>query len=198
MSMKRLTVRQEQILLLLKKFDFMTRDQLNKYFKLGTIRNANYVLRNLSDYLTTLREGYQTIYYLSKLGREYVDCEKIRKKGGHVTHIVIRNQFWLFCGSPVDWRNEVKLKVNGKEILTTDASFTRNGFKCYLEVDNSQSMKENRSKIKRYLEVFDEFNTSFGYYPTLVWVTTTEHRRKQLETLCKGLKTLVYTISDIK
>lgn len=195
--MKRLTSRDEQILLLLKKFDFLTRDQLRIYFKLGKIGNSNRIFRRLSDYLLTIREGYQTIYYLSKEGREYVDCEKIRKKGGHVQHIIIRNQFWLFYGCPRDWKNEVKLLSNGKVIVIADASFTRNGFKCYLEVDNQQSMKENREKVKRYKVVTEGFYKQFGYYPTIVWVTTTEHRRQQLELACEDLKVKVYTITDI-
>lgn len=195
--MRKLKARDEQILLLLKKFDFLTRDQLNKYFKLGTVRNANYVLRNLSDYLTTIREGYQTIYYLNKEGREYVDCEKIRKKGGHVQHIVMRNQFWLHCGSPKDWRNEVKITDNQTTVIA-DSVFTRNGFYHFLEVDHLQTMKENRSKIERYKKLTESLVKQFGYYPTLIWVTTTEHRKKQLEGLCEGLKTKVYTINDIK
>lgn len=87
MKVKQLNQRDEKILLLLKKFDFLTRDQINSYFKLGTIRNASYVLRNLSDYLMIIRGGYQSIYYLNKFGREYVDCEKIRKKSSNVKHV---------------------------------------------------------------------------------------------------------------
>jgi len=196
---KALTKRDEQILLLLKKFDFLTRDQLIAYFDLGKVCNANRVLRNLSDYLMNIRSGYQSIYYLSKEGREYVDCDKIRKKGNQVQHTIMRNQFWLFYKCPKDWKNEVKIKdsVTGKEILRCDAMFTRNGFQHFLEVDNLQTMKENREKIKRYKSIIDEFVKQFGYYPTLVWVTTTEHRRKQLEAACEGLKVKVYTFNDI-
>ncbi|MEA0565691.1 hypothetical protein [Lysinibacillus irui] len=46
---KQLSNRDEQILLLLKKFDFMTRDQLSRYFNLGKKRNKNRVLHNLSS-----------------------------------------------------------------------------------------------------------------------------------------------------
>lgn len=194
---KRLTARDEKILLLLKRFDFLTRDQLNLYFKLGTKSNTNYVLNRLSDYLLSIRDGYQSIYYLSKLGREYVDCEKIRKKGGHVEHVVMRNQYWLHCGCPKDWRNEVKISDNQTTVIA-DSVFTRNGFYHFLEVDHLQTMKENRAKIERYKKLTDSLVKQFGYYPTLVWVTTTEYRRKQLETLCKGLKTIVFTIEDIK
>lgn len=196
--MRKLKARDEQILLLLKKFDFLTRDQLNKYFKFGTVRNANYVLRKISDYLTTIREGYQTIYYLNKEGREYVDSEKIRKKGGHVQHIVMRNQYWLHCGCPRDWQNEVKILLNDKPFIIADSKFTRNGFIHFLEVDHLQTMKENKAKIERYKKLTESLVKQFGYYPTLIWVTTTEHRRKQLEELCKGLKSIIYTINDIK
>lgn len=179
----------------------MTRDQLIAYFNLGKVCNANRVLRNLSVYLMSIRDGYQSIYYLSKEGREYVDCDKIRKKGSQVQHILMRNQFWLFYKCPKDWKNEMKIKDDstGKEILRCDAMFTRNGFRHFLEVDNLQSMKENRDKITRYKSIVDNFVKQFGYYPTLIWLTTTEHRRKQLEKACECLKmkVKVYTITDI-
>lgn len=197
MTVKQLSMRDEKILLLLKKFDFLTRDQLNAYFKLGTVRNANYVLRNLSSYLMNIREGYQSIYYLNKEGREYVDCEKIRKKGGQVQHIIMRNQFWLFYKCPQDWKNELKIS-NGKVSVVADAMFTQNGFYHFLEVDNLQTMKENRTKIERYKTLMESLVKQFGYYPTLIWLTTTEYRRKQLEKACEDLKVKVYTINDIK
>jgi len=174
----------------------MTRDQLSQYFKLGKVCNTNRVLRNLSDYLLHVREGYQTIYYLSKEGRNYVNCEKIRKKGGHVKHIVMRNQFWLFYNCPKDWRNEIKIS-DGTTSIIVDGMFSRNGFKHFLEVDNLQTMKENREKIKRYKLLMDNIVQQMGYYPTVVWLTTTELRRRQLQDACQGLKFQVFTINDI-
>ena len=197
MTVKQLSQREEQILLLLKKFDFMSRDQLNQYFTLGTVRNTNYVLRNLSEHLMSIREGYQTIYYLTKIGRDYVDCDKIRKKGNHVQHVIMRNQFWLFYKCPSDWKNEVKIS-NGKASVVADAVFTRNGFYHFLEVDNLQSMKENRTKIIRYKDLSESLLKQYGYHPTIVWLTTTEHRRKQLGKASEGLKVKVYSIDDIK
>jgi len=174
----------------------MTRDQISGYFKLGKVGNANRIFRRLSDYLVSIREGYQTIFYLSKEGREYVDCEKIRKKGGHVQHIIMRNQFWLFYNCPLDWKNEVKIS-NSKLFIVADAMFSHNGFQCFLEIDHLQSMKENREKIKRYRELMQSIVLKLGYYPTLIWVTTTEYRRKQLEKACDGLKVKIYTVEDI-
>lgn len=195
--MKQLTPRDEQILLLLKKLDFLTRDQLRTYFKLGKVGNSNRIFRRLSDYLMSIRDGYQTIYYLSKEGREYVDCDKVRKKGGHVQHIIMRNQFWLFYGCPRDWKNEIKIS-NGKTLVVVDAMFSKDGFQCFLEVDHLQSMNENRSKIKRYKELMPSLAIKLGHYPTLIWLTTTEHRKRQLEKACEGLKVKIYTVDDIK
>ncbi|WP_419958993.1 replication-relaxation family protein [Psychrobacillus sp. BM2] len=197
MKRKQLSSRDQQILFLLKELDFLTRDQLSRRFKLGKVRNTNRVLFNLSDYLMTVKEGHQTVYYLSKIGREYVDCDKIRKKGSHVQHTIMRNQFYLFYGCPRDWQNEIKVIVE-KNNIVVDAMFTKNNFKHFLEVDNIQTMKENREKIKRYKQMIQNFLLQFGYYPTLLWLTTTELRRKQLLEACEGLKVKVYTISDIK
>ncbi len=193
----KLSQREEAILLLLKRFDFLTRDQLNQYFRLGTKSNTNKVLSRLSEYLTSIRDGYQSIYYLNKQGREYVDCKKVRKKGGHIQHIIMRNDLWLFYKCPLDWKNEVKIS-DGKTSVVADSIFTRNGFYHFLEVDRLQSMKENRAKIERYKNLMLSLVNKFNYYPTLIWLTTTEHRRKQLEQSCEGLKAKVYTVDDIK
>lgn len=201
MKKKQLKPREEKILLLLKKFDFMTRDQLNQYFKFGTIRHTNRILSGLSDYLMSIREGYQTIYYLSKKGKDYVDCEKIRKKGGHVLHTVMRNDLWLYFERPRDWKNEIKVS-DGRETVIVDAMFTDDWERRhFLEVDNTQTMIENRRKIKRYNELFNNgsIEEKLGHFPTIVWLTTTEHRRKQLKDACEELPVvMVFTINDIK
>ncbi|MFS0819694.1 replication-relaxation family protein [Lysinibacillus sp. 1P01SD] len=175
----------------------MTRDQLSRYFNLGKKRNTNRVLHNLSSYLSSIRNGYETIYYLNNLGRIYVDCDKVRKKGGHVQHTIMRNEFWLFYKSPRDWKNEVKIS-DGTTSIIVDGMFSRNGFQHFLEVDNLQTMKENREKIKCYKLLMDSLVKQMGYYPTLVWLTTTELRRQQLEASCGGLKVKVYTFEEIR
>ncbi|WP_238602214.1 replication-relaxation family protein [Lysinibacillus parviboronicapiens] len=175
----------------------MTRDQLRRYFNLGMKRNTNRVLHNLSSYLSSIRDGYETIYYLNSLGRIYVGCDKVRKKGGHIQHTIMRNEFWLFYMCPTDWKNEVKIS-DGTTSIIVDGMFSRNGFQYFLEVDNLQTMKENREKIKRYKEIMPSVVKQLGYYPTLVWLTTTELRRQQLEASCGGLKGKVYTINEIK
>jgi hypothetical protein len=197
--LKALNPRQEQILLVLRKFDFMTRDQLRKYCRLGTIRNANRELLKLADYLNNVRDGYQSIYYLNKEGRAYVDCDKVRKKGGHVTHTVMRNDFWLYIGCPYDWQNEIKIS-DGKTTIVCDAMFKRDQLQHFLEVDHKKSMKENRLKIDKYIELHKNglIAQSLGHFPAVVWVTTTELRRKQLTDACKVLPgARIYTMTDI-
>lgn len=197
---KRLNQRDEKLLLYLKRFDFLTRDQLRQLCKLGTIRNTNRVLYELSEYLMSVRDGYQSIYYLSKEGREIVECEKIRKKGGHVVHTVMRNQLWIYSGCPIDWKNEIKVS-DGDITLVTDAMYKTSIQTHFLEVDHSQPMTKNRDKIKKYLALYKNglITESLGEFPVLVWLTTTELRRKQLKEACAELPlTRVYTLDDIK
>lgn len=198
MNTKPLTNRQERILLLLKSFDYCTRDQLNKHFKLGSIRNTNRVLNDLTDYLASFREGYQTIYYLNKNGRDYVDSNKVRKKSNHVNHVIMRNDFWLHCNCPSDWKNEVKIS-NGDIAIVADAMYSIGGLHHFLEVDNTQTMKENKAKIERYIKLLNSVRAKVGHFPVIVWLTTTELRRKQLEDACRVLPHFkVFSISDIK
>lgn len=185
----------------MKKFDFLTRDQLNNYFRLGTKRNTNRVLRNLSDYLMSIRDGQQSIYYLSREGKDYVDCDKVRRKGGHVNHAIMRNDMWFFNECPKKWKNEIKVS-DGYATVIVDAMFTDNwDRRHFLEVDSIQKMKENRDKIKRYKELFKNglLEEDLGHFPTIVWLTTTEHRRTQLKKECEGLPAvMVFTITDIR
>lgn len=200
MRKKPLNQRQEEILLLLKRCDFLTRDQIRRKCNLGTIRNCNRVLYELSDCLHTVREGYQTIYYLNKIGREIVGCEKIRKKGGHIIHTVMRNEFWLYSGCPSEWKNEIKVS-DGEKYIVVDSMFN-NGFQHhFLEVDHMQPMQENKSKIQRYLEFYRGglITEKLGHFPVLVWLTTSELRKNKLKDLCKELPVVkVYTMDEIK
>lgn len=199
MQVKRLSQRDEQILLHLKEFDFLTRDQINHTFQLGTKRNTNRVLQNLAPYLRNIREGYQSIYYLSKLGREYVDCEKIRKKGGHVQHAIMRNEFYIFYGYPSDWQNEIKVS-DGSTTIIVDAMFSKNNLLNFLEVDRMQTMKENASKVRKFENLHKNglLEKKLFYFPRIIWLTTTELRRKKLIELCKGLpKVKVFTYDEI-
>jgi hypothetical protein len=145
------------------------------------------------------RDGYQSIYYLSKLGKEYVQCQKIRKKGNKALHTVTRNEFWLFSGCPHEWKNEVKVS-DGENTIIADAWFKKSIQWHFLEVDLTQPMKENRLKVDKYAKLHKNgaIAKKLGHFPLVVWLTTTELRRKQLTELCKPFPSIVYTLADIK
>ncbi|MGB2872429.1 replication-relaxation family protein [Psychrobacillus psychrotolerans] len=177
MKKKSLSKREEQFLLLLKKFGF-----------LGSIRNTNKVLNRLSSYLNSFRDGYQSIFYLSKEGKLYVDCEKVRKKSGNIQHTIMRNDIWLYYGCPHDWRSEIKVSDQKTNVIV-DAMFTKNLRYHFLEVDHLQSMTENRTKIKRYKNLCTNGSLAqtLNHFPRIVWLTTTNLREKQLLEACKDL-----------
>lgn len=184
----------------MKRFDYLTRDQLRYYFGLGSVRNANRVLNDLSDYISSIRDGYQSIYYLNKYGSDYVGCNKVRKKTGNVNHAIMRNEFYFYNSCPSDWKNEIKVS-DGEITVVVDAMFTKLHTTHFLEVDNLQSMKENRTKIERYKGLYKNglLEQSLGHLPTLVWIATTELRRMQLKEACEGLPVVqVYLFDEIK
>lgn len=168
----------------------MTRDQLRVYFGLRSIRNANRIFKELSDYLSVIRDGYQSIYYLNKIGREYVGCEKARKKTGNVEHTVMRNELFLFNQCPADWVNEIKVS-DGVTTVVADAMYTHLHTKHFVEIDNLQTMRENRLKIERYKSLGMALEQQLGHPPALVWLTTTELRRMQIKEACEELPFVV-------
>jgi hypothetical protein len=168
--------------------------------RLGSVRNANRILKELSDYMSSFREEDQpTIYCLNKEGREYVNCSKVRRKNKFVKHYLMRNDFYIYMGYPHDWENEIKVD-DGTFTIICDSYFKSDGKYNFLEVDSKQKMNQNRKKVEQYKGLMKGGSVTkhLGYFPKLIWLTTTELRRKQLIELCKGLPYKVYTINDIR
>lgn len=111
----------------------------------------------------------------------------------------MRNDFYIYSGFPSEWRNELKLR-DDKVSVICDSWFKANGKYHILEVDHSQTMKENRNKIDKYRALLENgaVKQHFGYFPQLIWLTTTQLRKTKLVELCKGLPSMVYTIDDIR
>lgn len=59
----------EEILLSLKKCDFLTREQLQKMHGLGGDRNAQRILSDMAEYVNFFFEDKRKIYYLNAVGR---------------------------------------------------------------------------------------------------------------------------------
>ncbi|MGG0718648.1 replication-relaxation family protein [Robertmurraya massiliosenegalensis] len=182
----------DQILLLLKKCDYLTREQLQRMVNLGQTRNAQRVLNDMSDYITSFTEDRKKVYYLNAAGRERVQAEKIRKKTAMITHYLMRNDLYIAVGRPISWRNEVEISVHDISLIA-DAAYISNKLHHFVEIDNKQSMAKNVVKIKKYKKL-SSYNPQF----VLVWVTGTPYRKKKLESLCEGLKFKIYLWEDIK
>jgi hypothetical protein len=179
----------------LKRFDYLTRSQLQTIHKLKGDRNANRVLNSMSQYLGSFRHGLENVYYLNKAGREHVGCNIIRKKTPNIQHFLMRNQLWIAMGMPHSWQNEIKVIVKDINIVC-DARFLLEKTDILVEVDITQSMAKNRAKIEKYKRIKELTGNEFH----LIWVTETEGRRASLKKLMKdaNIPGRVYTFKDIK
>lgn len=161
-------------------------------------RNAQRILKEMERYLSSFYDG-QNIYYLNKEGRDRVNSDIIRKKTHNVNHYIMRNDIYIGYGCPSDWRNEIRFisqKGNNKITAVCDATFEKNNKTYLVEIDNTQTMKKNRTKVEKYRRM-TERNVFHGM-PKLVWVTTTKYRQNNLSELCEGLDVDVFLNTDFK
>jgi hypothetical protein len=151
----------------------------------------------MDPYLSHFYDG-QKIYYLSKEGRERVNCDVPRTKITTANHYLMRNDLYIHLGQPKTWQNEVKMiSAEGTKqeiIIVADAHYISRNKHHIIEIDNLQKMKKNKSKVDKYRRLIER--GSFKGMPKLIWVTTTEYRRKALLELCEGLDVEVYLSSD--
>jgi hypothetical protein len=178
----------------LRKLDYLSRSQIQRLHRLKSDRNAQRVLKNMSEYLSCFKDG-ENIYYLNKEGRERVGATKVLKKTAQSRHYIMRNTLYIALGSPATWENEMELAVPGKVSVIADAIYFMNKRMHIIEVDHTQKMIKNRGKIRRYKKLMEL--GAFDVQPKFIWITTTELRRKQLKELSEGLDIKVYTISDL-
>ncbi|MED1614385.1 replication-relaxation family protein [Aneurinibacillus migulanus] len=194
--------RQEQILLSLERFNFLTRSHIQRLHRLGGDRNAQKVLRQMEAYLHSFREGYDTVYYLNKSGREMIGAKKQVKRTLQTTHNLMRVDFFFHMGCPPHWFNERKVEIGGKVCVIPDALFFKDKQYNFLEVDNRQTMAENKAKVHKYRKMFEsgvfQNDKNFGYFPTLHIVTVNKSRMKRFREICDGLPFQVYLIDEIK
>lgn len=192
-----LSQRQEQILLSLKRFDYMTVKQLQQLHDLKSNRNAYRVLKQLEPYLNTFKDDGINVYYLNKKGREAVNCSKVRKKTTTVQHYLMRNNLYIQLGKPNSWRNEIRMKYesgNDKITIVADAHYSTNKHHL-IEIDNVQKMNKNRIKIEKYRRLIEK--GAFKGMPELIWVTNTPYRQELLQELCDGLDCKIYLKGDL-
>jgi hypothetical protein len=187
-------------LITLNQLRILSRQQITQIFNLGSKRNTNRVLKTISPFVSSFREGYDTIYYLSKQGREFLGSDRVVKKTAQTKHLLMRNQYYIFQGQPDYWKNEMKISDGGKTTLICDALFQKAGRYNILEVDNLQTMKENAAKIMKYKTIYDSkaFQQNMGYFPTVHFLTESPYRKEKLMSLLNGLPFQVFTFDEIR
>lgn len=197
-----LTNRQEKLLLLLKKFDYLTVKQFQQLYDLKSERNAYRVIKQIEPYTNVFKDEGVNVYYLNKRGREYVDANKIRTKLTTAQHYLMRNDLFIHLKKPYNWQNEVMLllETEREEIkVIADARYTVLSYPHekdhIIEIDHMQKMKKNEIKIEKYRRLIEK--GAFKGMPRLIWVTTTPYRQQLLKGLCDGLEAEIYLSNDI-
>ncbi|WP_240371668.1 replication-relaxation family protein [Anoxybacteroides rupiense] len=165
----------------------LSRSQLQHMFDLGSKRNANRILQQMSEYLHHVRLS-ENIYYLNKKGRELVGAKKEFRKNGQLEHTLMRNDIYIFYHYQKTWKSECKTewKENGKEHrIISDARFTYHDQLYFLEVDLQQQMAKNKQKIEQYASLFRVIQRQQIGEPILLWYTVSQTRKEKLEKWCK-------------
>lgn len=184
----------------LKKFDYLSRSQIQRLHNLGGERNARRIVSNLKPFVTSFRDDKgRNIFCLNKAGRDRVDCQIARHKTIQAGHYLMRNDVYIHY-RPEDWKSEVKFSVEEVVTLIPDAYYRHNQRRHFLEVDHLQHMNKNREKIEKYKKLYETgvFQQKLKYFPRLVWVTLTESRKKQLSEWCNGLDVVLHLWDEIK
>lgn len=181
------------------RFGFLTRTHIQRLHTLGGDRNAQKVLKGMEEYLHSFRNGYDTVYYLNRLGRDMIGSSKQVKQSMQTKHYLMRNDFYFHIGCPSQWNNEKKV-TDEKVTIVTDAIFVKDSKYHFVEIDNTQTMSQNKLKIERYKQLFNNgiFTKQFGYFPLLHIVTTNKSRVRRFKEMCDSLPVMVYLIDDIK
>lgn len=175
---------------------FLTTSQIQRLHALSGRRNTLRVLNDMGDYLNSFHEG-ELVWYLSAKGRKEIGSETVRKRTPLVQHTVIRNEVCVTY-RPELFKTEYSVKWDGKE-LVADAIMRKNGVYTFIEIDLTQSFGANERKMAAYRELRDsgKWTVKYGAFPTLLFVTMSEHRRQKLRAIVGDLKSEILTFNDL-
>lgn len=180
----------------------MTTKQLEQLFNLRK-ENALRILNDMKvEKLIQNRREEEYVWYLAKQGLKWLEIEKpVKFIKGNIDHYIIRNQVYIHF-NPDTWKTEIPLQwTNSKrDIIIPDAIFTINSTHYFLEVDVKQDMRTNSDKIKKYRALMKSniMQTKYGQFPTILFVTISEYRKKELKNFLKGIPHEILTYQDIR
>ncbi|MES9670579.1 MULTISPECIES: replication-relaxation family protein [Bacillus] len=176
--------RQIEILSSLSKLEFASRRQLQAIHCLGSIRNANRILKDLRQYCHVTSHNREFVYYLNKKGLALLGIDaKERKKKHQLEHILLRNESWMWLGFP-KWKTEqvITFRYQGEEkTIIPDAFFTKDSVPHFVEIDRLQHMKENEKKLRYYGYLTKIYQKQQNIVPVILFFTISDFREKKLE-----------------
>ncbi|MBJ7961456.1 replication-relaxation family protein [Bacillus cereus group sp. N28] len=176
--------RQIEILSTLSKLDFATRRQLQAIHALGSIRNANRILKDLRQYCHVTSHNREYVYYLNKKGSALLGLDpNERKKKHQLEHILLRNEAWMWLDFP-NWKTEQVIKFryqNEEKIIVPDAYYLVDQVPHFVEIDRVQHMKINEDKIKYYGLIAKLYKKQRDIVPNILFFTISDYREKKLE-----------------
>ncbi|PGP64792.1 hypothetical protein CN998_26665 [Bacillus cereus] len=185
--------RQIEILSSLNKLEFASRRQLQAIHALGSIRNANRILKDLRQYCHVTSHNREYVYYLNKKGCALLGLEpNERKKKHQLEHILLRNEAWMWLGFP-NWKIEQVIKFryqNEEKIIIPDAYYVVDQVPHFVEIDRMQHMKTNEEKIQNYGLIAKIYKNQKDITPSILFFTISDYREKKLESY--GIKYNVY------
>ncbi len=181
----------------MKTLDYLTRSQIQVLHEMGSSRTTSRIMKALEDegYVNSFRDG-EKVYYLSREGRERIGSSRIRTKTVQARHYIMRNSLYIAFNAPPTWKNEQRFAIKERKDLSikADATFVKDGRYHIVEIDHTQKMAVNRTKIEKYRKLIEI--GAFKTAPAFVWMTVTDYRRKQLQKLCEGMDAQIFTVND--
>lgn len=194
--------RTERILSIIDKLGAVSVKQLHEILKLGTYRHTCRVISQLDTYLHVSR-SQQKIVYLNKSGRELIGSNREVKKSVLFDHMLLCNDAYIYYNCPVDWKREYAIETSqepeygfsiqikgvsvAKKKIIPDAIFERDGYVHLVEIDNTRTMLDNRKKVERYKEMWEDIRHHFNTQPKLCIVTKSEKRGRDFRSWCEKL-----------
>lgn len=188
------------ILLSFDTYGFLTTSQIQRLHNLGGRRNTIRILSDMSEYLSSFREG-ESVYYLNSKGRLEIGSEQPQlRRTQTIGHTIMRNDV-LISLQPDIWKPEYIVKWDNYAIQA-DALLRTNNAYTFLEVDRTQSMAQNQRKIDMYHSLKDtgRWQAKNGPFPAMLFVTVSDYRADRLRVLLDklGLESQVLTVDDLR
>lgn len=194
--------RTELVLETIDKLGIVSVRQLHQVLKLGSYRYTCKVIQELENYLHVDR-ARQKIVYLNKEGRQLIGSDKEVKKSPLFEHSLLANDVFIHYDCPVTWKREHAIEIEQKQHnlsfikvqglsvvnkikIVCDAYFERNGYTYLIEIDNTRKMVDNKKKINRYIETWQEIRMQYQN-PKLCIFTKSQKRKREFSSMLKNI-----------